>query len=56
MSNRNINLKLDHHRQVVHPRPQTLQEESVAKPETRLLIKLSLVSKYDIKEVYGGQM
>ena len=37
-----------HRRQVVHPRPQTPQEESVAKPETLLLIILSIVYKYDL--------
>ena len=32
-------------RQVVHPRPQTPQGESVAKPETPLLIVLSIACK-----------
>ena len=33
-------------RQVVHPRPQTPQGESVAKPETPLLIILSIACKW----------
>ena len=39
---------------MVHLRPQTPQEESLAKPETHLLIILSLVCKYDMKEVHGN--
>ena len=39
---------------MVHLRPQTPQEQSLAKPETHLLIILSLVCKYDIKEVHGN--
>ena len=39
-------------RQVVHPRPQTPQGESVAKPETPLLIILRAVCKCHIKEVH----
>ena len=35
-------------RQVVHPRPQTPQGESVAKPETPLLIILSIACKYEV--------
>ena len=41
-------------RQVVHPRPQTPQWESVAKPGTPLLIILSVVCKSDIQEVHGN--
>ena len=37
-----------HRRQVVHARPQTPRDESVAKPETLLLIILSMVCKYYI--------
>ena len=33
---------------MVHPRPQTPQAESVAKPETPLLIILSIAYKYEI--------
>ena len=33
--------------QVVHPRPQTPQGESVAKPETPLLITLNIACKYE---------
>ena len=40
---------------MVHPQRQTPQGESVAKPETLLLIVLSTVCKYDIKEVIGNQ-
>ena len=40
--------ELSSRRQVVHPRPQTPQGESVAKPETPLLIILSIACKYDI--------
>ena len=36
---------LSFRRQVVHPRPQTPQAESVAKPETPPLIILSLACK-----------
>ena len=39
-------------RQVVHPRPQTLQGESVVKPETLLPIIPSLLYDYDINEGY----
>ena len=39
-------------RQVVHPRPQTPQGESVAKPETPLLIILSITCKSDMQEVH----
>ena len=35
-------------RQVVHSRPQTPQGESVAKPETPLLIILSIACKYEV--------
>ena len=35
-------------RQVVHPRHQTPQWESVAKPETPLLIILSIACKYEV--------
>ena len=35
-------------RQVVHPRPQTPQGESIAKPETPLLIILSKACKYEV--------
>ena len=35
-------------RQVVHPRPQTPQGESVAKPETPLLIMLSIACKHEV--------
>ena len=35
-------------RQVVHPRPQTPQGESVAKPETPLLIILSIACEYAV--------
>ena len=35
-------------RQVVHPRCQTPQGESVAKPEIPLLIMLSIVCKYEV--------
>ena len=38
--------------QVVHPRPQTSQEEPDAQPATLLLISLNLVFKFDIKEVH----
>ena len=38
--------------EVVHPRPQTLQGEPGVKPETHLLIILSLVCKSDIKEAH----
>ena len=38
--------------QVVHPRPQTLQGESVVKPETLLLIIPSLLCDSDINEGY----
>ena len=41
-----------HRRQVVHPRPQTLQGESVVKPETLLLIIPSLLYYSDINEGY----
>ena len=41
-------------RLVVHPRLQTPQGESVAKPEKPLLIILILVCKYDMKEVHGN--
>ena len=41
-------------RLVVHPRLQTPQGESVAKPETPLLIILILVCKYDMKGVHGN--
>ena len=34
--------------QVVHPRPETPQEESVAKPETPLLINLSIACNYEV--------
>ena len=37
---------------MVHPQPQTLQGEQVAKPGTPLLIILSLVCKSDIKETH----
>ena len=37
-------------RQVVHPRPQTAQGESVAKPETPLLIILSIACKYEVHD------
>ena len=40
--------------QVGHLRPQTPQGESVAKSETHLLIVLSLVCKYGIKEIHGN--
>ena len=43
-----------HRRQVVHPRPQTPQVESVAKPETLMLIILSIACKYDRNEVHGN--
>ena len=33
---------------MVHPRPQTPQGESVAKPETPLLIILSIACKYEV--------
>ena len=33
---------------VVHPRPQTPQGESVAKPETPLLIILSIACNYEV--------
>ena len=39
---------LSRRRQVVHPRPQTPQGESVAKPETPLLIILSIACKYEV--------
>ena len=39
-------------RQVVHPRPQTLQGESVAKPETPLLIILSIACKMYIDSTF----
>ena len=35
-------------RQVVHPWPQTLQAESVAMPETPLLIIFSVACKYEV--------
>ena len=35
-------------RQVLRPRPQTPQGESVAKPETSLLIILSTACKYEV--------
>ena len=35
-------------RQVVHSRPQTPQGESIAKPETPLLILLSIACKYEV--------
>ena len=54
LSFRNLNLKLNHHTRVVHQQPQTPQGESVAKPETLLLIILSIICKYDIKEVHGN--
>ena len=38
--------------QVVHPRPQTLQGESVVKPETLLLTIPSLLYDSDINEGY----
>ena len=38
--------------QVVNPRPQTPQEESVAPPATLLLIVLNLVFESGIKEVH----
>ena len=41
-------------KQVVHPQPQTPQEESVAKQGIPLLIILSLVCKSDIKKVLGN--
>ena len=41
-------------KQVVHPRLQTPKGESVAKPETFLLIILSLLCKCEIKEDYGN--
>ena len=37
---------------MVHPPPQTPQGESVAKPETLLLIIISLVCKHDTKDVF----
>ena len=40
----NVSRKVDY--QVVHPRPQTPQGESVAKPETPLLIILSIACKW----------
>ena len=56
MSNLHTNFRLEHkskigpphRRQAVHLRPQALQGESVAEPETLLLITLSIVCKYDI--------
>ena len=39
-------------REVVDPRPQTPQVEPVAKPETLLLIMLSLACKSDIKQAH----
>ena len=39
---------------MVHPRPQIPQGESVAKPETRLLIIMSIACKHDIKGVHGN--
>ena len=41
-------------RQVDHPRPQTLQRESVVKPGAPLLIILRLVCKSETKEVHGN--
>ena len=40
-------------KQVVHPRSQTPQGELVAKPGTPLLITLSLICEFDIKEFNG---
>ena len=34
--------------------PKTSQGKSVAKPDTALLIILSIVCKYDIKEIHGN--
>ena len=45
---------LSSRRQVVHPRPQTPQGESVAKPGTLLLIILSVVCKFDLQEVHNN--
>ena len=39
---------------MLHARPQTPQEESVAKPGTVPLTILSLVCHSDIKEVHGN--
>ena len=39
-------------RQVVHPRPQTAQGKSVAKPETPLLIILSIAWKYEVHVIW----
>ena len=36
---------------VVHPRPQTQQGESVAKPETPLLIILGIACKYEVLSI-----
>ena len=45
----NVSRKVDYHaRQVVHPRPQTPQGESVAKPKTHLLIIFIIACKYEV--------
>ena len=57
LSFRNVNLKSEHPSggKWFHPRPQRPQGELVTKPETLLLIILSLVCKHDIKEVHGNK-
>ena len=43
-----------HRKRVVHTRPKTLQRQSVAKPETLLLIILRILCKYDVIDVHGS--
>ena len=39
-------------KQVVRPRVETPQEESVAQPETPMLIIFNLVCKFSIREIH----
>ena len=51
-----ISLKLDHHTRgkwFIHGPNHHKQGESISKPETLLLINLSIECKYDIKGVHG---
>ena len=57
---RNINKYMKYHSkltyQVVHPRPQTPQGESVAKPETPLLTMLNIACKYEVYDNLFSQL